>query len=58
MGKKKVPPVGKVVKGHGDGFGVVSYGIVGRIGRRLWGKKTGWGEHGGVDTGARTKRDR
>lgn len=51
MGKKKVPPVGKIVKAPSDGRGIVGYGIVGKIGRKLWGKKTGWGEfRGGNDS--------
>jgi hypothetical protein len=50
--KNQVPPVGKVIKGN-DG-----YGIIGKIGRKLFGKKTGWGENGGVDTGGRTKRNK
>lgn len=49
--KSQVPPIGKVIKGK-DGFGVI-----GKIGRKLFGKKTGWGEgYGGVDTGSRTNR--
>jgi len=50
MGKSKKPPnIGKVIKAD-DG-----YGIIGKIGRKLFGRKTGWDDPGQYN-GPRTDR--
>lgn len=49
---KQNPPIGKVIGNS------TSYGVIGKIGQKLFGKKKGWGDFGGVDTGSRTKRNK
>jgi hypothetical protein len=56
MGKKRQKlPIGKVIpSAKSDNI----YQVIGKIGKKLFGRKKGWGEYGGIDTGSRTKRNK